>query len=161
MFTLAARGLTALFCFAALAMAAGDGRIEYPQSKRGDQVDLLHGVEVADPYRWLEDDVRTSPDVAEWVAAQNKVTEAYLSAIPEREAIRGRLTDLWNYVQYSAPMKKGGRYYFFKNDGLQNQAVLYAADSLDAEPRVLIDPNAWSPDGTVALAGLSFSDDGR
>lgn len=160
MFTHAARGLTAILVFAALA-AAGDGRLDYPQTKQVDHVDVLHGVKVADPYRWLEDDVRTSPEVAAWVAAENKVTDAYFAAISERDAIRRRLTELWNYAQYSSPMKKGGRYYFFKNDGLQNQSVLYMADTLDGEPRVLLDPNRWSKDGTIALSGLSFSDDGR
>ena len=160
MFTHAMRGLTAILFFAALAMA-DDGRLDYPKTKQVDHVDVLHGVKVADPYRWLEDDVRTSPEVAAWVADENKVTDAYLAAIPQRDAIRRRLTELWNYAQYSAPMKKGGRYYFFKNDGLQNQSVLYMADTLDCEPRVLIDPNTWSKDGTIALSGLSFSDDGR
>ena len=116
---------------------------------------------MADPYRWLEADIRTSPEVADWVAAENKVTAAYLEAIPQRAAIRRRLTELWNFAQYSSPMKEGGRYYYFKNDGLQNQAVLYVMDSLDGQPRVLLDPNQWSKDGTIALAGLGFSDDGR
>ena len=116
---------------------------------------------MADPYRWLEDDVRNSKAVAEWVAAENKVTQGYLAAIPQREAIRRRLTELWNFAQYSSPRKEGGRYYYFKNDGLQNQAVLYVTDSLDGEPRVLLDPNQWSKDGTIALAGLGFSDDGK
>jgi prolyl oligopeptidase len=141
--------------------AAGDGPLRYPETRRTDQVDVYHGTRVADPYRWLEDDVRHSPEVAAWVAAQNKVTSAYLSAIPQREAIRKRLTELWNYPKYSAPHKEGGRYFFSKNDGLQNQYVLYTMESLDGTPRVLIDPNKWSKDGTVALAGLSFSDDGK
>ncbi|RMG42122.1 MAG: S9 family peptidase [Planctomycetota bacterium] len=136
-------------------------KIEYPHTRRVDHVDVLHGVRVPDPYRWLEADVRESPEVAAWVEAQNRVTFAYLESIPEREAIRRRLTELWNYEKYGAPFKRGGRYYFFKNDGLQNQDVLYVMDSLDAEPEVLIDPNTWSKDGTVALAGIAFSDDGR
>ena len=122
---------------------------------------MLHGVKVADPYRWLEDDVRNSKEVADWVAAENKITFDYLEAIPQREKIRRRLTELWNFAQYSGAMKEGGRYYFFKNDGLQNQSVLYRLDSLDGEPKVLIDPNKWSKDGTIALQGLSFSDDGK
>ncbi len=144
-----------------LALAGEDGRIEYPQTRRVDHVDLYFGVKVADPYRWLEADVRTSPEVAQWVAAENKVTAAYLDSIPQRPAIRRRLAELWNFPQYSSPMKEGGRYYYFKNDGLQNQAVLYVMDSLDAQPQVLLDPNRWSKDGTVALNGLAFSDDGR
>ena len=116
---------------------------------------------VADPYRWLEDDVRESPDVAAWVEAQNKVTFGYLKQIPQREAIEKRLTELWDYEKFGTPFKRGGRYYFYKNNGLQNQSVLYTQASLDAEPEVFLDPNGWSEDGTVALAGISFSDDGR
>jgi prolyl oligopeptidase len=141
--------------------AADDGPLHYPETRRLDHVDVYHGTEVPDPYRWLEADVRQSPDVAGWVAAQNRVTFGYLEAIPERAAIRRRLAELWNYERYSAPFKRGGRYYFLKNDGLQNQSVLYTQDSLDAQPRVLIDPNQWSKDGTMALAGMAFSDDGR
>jgi prolyl oligopeptidase len=133
----------------------------YPQAKRGDRVDDYHGVKVADPYRWLEDDVRTSKEVADWVAAENRVTFKYLESIPDREKIRRRLTELWNFERYSPPFKEGGRYYYLKNDGLQNQDVLYVLDSLDAEPRMLIDPNSWSKDGTLALSGMSFSDDGK
>jgi prolyl oligopeptidase len=126
-----------------------------------DHVDVYHGTRVADPYRWLEEDVRTSEEVAEWVAAQNAVARAHLDALPMREAIHKRLTELWNYDRYSTPTERGGRYFFTKNDGLQNQSVFYVADPLDAEPRVLLDPNTWSDDGTVALSGTSISDDGR
>ncbi len=135
--------------------------LEYPQTRRVDQVDIYHGTKVADPYRWLEDDARESKDVAAWVAAENKVTFAYLRNIPQLESIRRRLTELWNYPKYSSPFKEGGRYFFFKNDGLRNQSVLYTMDSFEGEPRVLLDPNKWSKDGTVALAGLEVSDDGR
>ncbi|OAI47810.1 prolyl endopeptidase [Planctomycetaceae bacterium SCGC AG-212-F19] len=140
---------------------AADGPLSYPSTKRTDVVDVLHGVKVADPYRWLEDDVRKSKDVADWVEAQNKVTFGYLKAIPERDAIVKRLTELWNYERYSAPFKTGGRYFYTRNDGLQNQSVLYTLDSLDGEPRVLIDPNTWSKDGTVALGNISVSEDGK
>ena len=133
----------------------------YSPTKKIDHVDELHGVKVHDPYRWLEDDVRESKDVAEWVAAKNKETIAYLASIPQREAIKTRLTELWNYEKYGAPFKAGRRYFYVKNDGLQNQSVLYKLDSLDGEPSVLIDPNTWSKDGTVALGATSFSDDGR
>ena len=139
---------------------AGD-KMTYPGSKKIDHVDELHGVKVPDPYRWLEDDVRESKDVAAWVESQNKVTFAYLEALPQRDAIKKRLTELWNYEKYTAPSKVGGRYFYFKNDGLQNQSVLYKQPSLDAEPSVLIDPNKWSKDGTVALGATSFSDDGQ
>ncbi|NLE37585.1 MAG: S9 family peptidase, partial [Pirellulaceae bacterium] len=141
--------------------AAKPKRFAYPETPRGDVVDDYHGTRVADPYRWLEDDVRESKQVADWVAAQNRVTFDYLASIPEREAIRRRLTELWDYPKYGSPSKRGGRYYFMKNDGLQNQSVLYTMETLDDEPRVLIDPNQWSEDGTVALAGLAASDDGR
>ncbi len=133
----------------------------YPSSKKIDHVDELHGVKVPDPYRWLEDDVRESKDVAGWVEAENKVTFAFLESIPQRDEIKKRLTELWNYEKYSAPFKAGGRYFFFKNDGLQNQSVLYKQESLDSSPSVLIDPNSWSKDGTVALGTTSFSDDGK
>jgi len=140
---------------------AEDGRIDYPQVRRVDHTDDYHGTKVADPYRWLEDDVRQSEEVADWVAAENKVTFAFLESIPQREKIRRRLTELWDYAKYSSPLKKGGRYYYFKNDGLQNQSVLYTMDALDDMARVLIDPNQWSKDGTVALSGTAFSDDGK
>ncbi len=135
--------------------------LPYPKTSKVEQVDVYHGVSVSDPYRWLEDDVRTSDEVREWVEAQNKIAFGYLKEIPQRDAIESRLTKLWNYEKYSAPFKRGGRYYYFKNNGLQNQDVLYMQDRLDAEAAVLIDPNKWSEDGTVALAGLAFSDDGR
>ncbi|HEY4263584.1 MAG TPA: S9 family peptidase, partial [Schlesneria sp.] len=133
----------------------------YPNSKKIDHVDELHGVKVPDPYRWLEDDVRESKDVAAWVEAENKVTFAYLESIPQRKTIQKRLTELWNYEKFSAPSKSGGSYFFLKNDGLQNQSVMYKQDTLESEPSVLIDPNKWSKDGTVALGATSFSDDGR
>lgn len=150
----------ALNLLATNALAAGD-KMKYPESKQIDQADDLHGTKVADPYRWLEDDVRTSKDVANWVEAENKVTFDYLNALPQRDSIKKRLTELWNYEKYGAPFKSGGRYFYFKNDGLQNQSVLYKLESLDAPPVVLIDPNGWSKDGTVALGTTSFSDDGR
>lgn len=140
--------------------SAGD-KMSYPGSKKIDHVDELHGVKVPDPYRWLEDDVRESKDVAAWVEAENKVTFAYLESIPQRDAIKKRMTELWNYEKYSAPFKAGRRYFFLKNDGLQNQSVLYKLDTLDSTPSVLIDPNSWSKDGTVALGTTFFSDDGH
>jgi prolyl oligopeptidase len=145
----------------AAVVAADNGSLTYPQTKRIDHVDDYHGTKVADPYRWLEDDVRKSDDVKAWVEAENKVTEAYLKAIPEREAITKRLTELVNYEKYSTPFKVGGHYFYSKNDGLQNQSVVYTMDTLDGEPRVLLDPNKWSKDGTVALAGLAVSEDGK
>ena len=108
--------------------AADDGRLEYIETRRGDQIDDYHGAKVPDPYRWLEDDVRQSSEVAAWVKAQNEVTFGYLKSLPHREAIERRLTQLWNYQEFSAPSKVGGRYFFFKNDGLQNQDVLYVQE---------------------------------
>lgn len=142
-------------------LPAQEKTIVYPVTKTIDHVDELHGTSVPDPYRWLEDDVRESKDVAAWVEAQNKVTFDFLKSIPERDAIEKRLTALWNYEKISAPFKAGGRYYFSRNDGLQNQNVLFRQETLQSEPKVLIDPNTWSKDGTIALAGTAFSDDGR
>jgi prolyl oligopeptidase len=141
--------------------AGGDAPLVYPNTKRVDHVDDYHGVKVPCPYRWLEDDVRESKEVADWVAAENLVTEAYLSRIPQRLEIKRRLTELWNFEKYSAPFKVAKKYYVFsKNDGLQNQSVYYKQDSLTAEPSVLLNPNEWSKDGTIALTALAFSDDG-
>ncbi|HMP60371.1 MAG TPA: prolyl oligopeptidase family serine peptidase, partial [Gemmatales bacterium] len=145
----------------ALALAGDIKKGDYPPTRRLDQMDEHHGTKVADPYRWLENDVRGDKEVADWVAAQNKVAEAFLREIPERESIKKRLTEIWNYERYSAPFKQGSRYFFSKNDGLQNQSVLYVLEALEGEPRVLIDPNAWTKDGTQALSGLSVSDDGK
>ncbi len=131
----------------------------YPLARMGDVVDDYNGVKVADPYRWLEDP--DSPESRKWIKAQNKITYPFLRSIPQRKEIEKRLTELWNYEKYGMPQKKGGRYFFTKNDGLQNQSVLYVAESLDAEPRVLLDPNKLSKDGTIALAGRSISEDGK
>jgi prolyl oligopeptidase len=133
--------------------------IRYPATKREELVEELHGHKVSDPYRFLEDG--GSPETKAWIEAQNEVTFAYLEGIPEREAVKRRLTELVNYERYGLPFKKGGRYFWTKNDGLQNQAVLYVAETLDAEPRVLLDPNTFSEDGTVALTGVAASEDGR
>ena len=133
----------------------------YPNSERQDLVEDHFGVSVADPYRWLENDVREDPKVREWVTAQNVVTEAYLEQLPGRDFFRDRLRELYDYERYSLPEKKGGRYFYTKNDGLQNQSVLYVRDRLDGEARLLIDPNLWSQDGATALAEWTVSDDGR
>jgi prolyl oligopeptidase len=153
--------LTTVAISISIPASAEEGAIVYPETKRIDHVDTYHGTEVPDPYRWLEDDVRESQEVADWVAAQNEVSFGYLETLPDREAIEERITALWNYEKYSAPFRKGGRYYHYKNDGLQNQSVLYIRDSLDDTPQVLIDPNGWSADGTVALGSTAFSDDGK
>jgi prolyl oligopeptidase len=134
-------------------------RIVYPTANRGEQVDDYHGVKVADPYRWLED--LDSQPTRDWVAAENRVTTDYLAAIPEREPIRKRLTELWNYERYSVPARHGGRYFFSRNDGLQNQNVLYRVDALDGEPKLVLDPNTLSADGTIAATDWSISEDGK
>ena len=124
-----------------------------------DVVDDYHGTKIADPYRWLEDP--DSEKTRAWIAAQNRTTRAFLDAVPERAPIRKRLEELWNYARWSAPVKKGGRYFFSKNDGLQAQPVYCVATSLDAAPRVLLDPNLLSKDGTVALGVVAPSEDGK
>ncbi len=151
--------VTMMFLSAGRLVAQQD--ITYPETRTVEHVDDYHGTQVPDPYRWLEDDVRTSQEVADWVAAENKVTFAYLEAIPQREHIRQRLTQLWDYEKYGSPFKAGGRYYYSHNSGLQNQSVIFTMETLESKPRVLLDPNSWSEDGTVALAGMAFSDDGK
>jgi prolyl oligopeptidase len=139
--------------------APAQDKLKYPEAKKVNQTDNYFGMTVADPFRWLED-----PDSAEtkaWVEAENKLTFSYLDTIPERARIKSRLTELWNYEKYSAPFKEGGRYFYYKNDGLQNQFVLYVADSISDKGRILLDPNALSTDGTVALSGIAVSDDGN
>lgn len=134
-------------------------KLQYPVAKKVDQIDDYHGTKVADPYRWLED--TESAETKAWIEAQNKVTFDYLATIPQREQIKKRLTELWNYEKYSAPFKAGKNYFYYKNDGLQNQSVLYIADSISDPGRVFLDPNKLSADGTAALAGTSFTDDGK
>ncbi len=148
--------LTGLFTSAA---PAGAQTLQYPTARKSDVVDEYHGTRVPDPYRWLEDP--DSPESRAWIEAQNRLTEAYLAAIPARTTIRDRLKKLWNYPKYGTPFRKGGRYFFFKNDGLQNQSVLYKQASLTTQPETLLDPNLLSEDGTVALSTLAVSDDGR
>jgi prolyl oligopeptidase len=138
---------------------APTSHLPYPKTKTVDQVDDYFGTKIADPYRWLED--LDSPETAAWVKAEDDVTFNFLEQIPARKKIKARLTHFWDYEKYGVPFKEGGRYFFSKNDGLQPQAVIYVTEALDAEPRVLIDPNKLSPDGTVALAGLDISDDGK
>ncbi len=140
-------------------MPHSDKPIIYPTTSQVESFDDYHGTQVADPYRWLEDP--DSEETKAWVEAENKVTFDFLQEIPVREQIKQRLTVLWDYEKFGIPFKEGNRYFYFKNDGLQNQSVLYTQTSLDAEPRVLLDPNKLSEDGTVALAGLSISEDGN
>jgi len=135
--------------------------LTYPDTARGDTVDPQFGVDVADPYRWLEDDVRVNPKVADWVAAQNKVTDAYLATLPGRDTFKKRMTELYNYERFGLPTKAGTRYFYTRNDGLQPQSVLYVRDGLKGEGRVLIDPNLWAKDGATALAEWNPSEDGK
>ncbi len=142
-------------------------QITYPATPKNEQVDNYHGTVVADPYRWLENS--DSEETKAWIDAQNKITFEFLGEIPARDKIKQRLTKLWDYEKYGTPFKEGEslqdgsteRYFYFKNNGLQNQSVLYTLKSLDDEPQVLLDPNKLSADGTVALSGLSISDDGK
>lgn len=132
---------------------------DYPETEKVDHVDEYFGTEVSDPYRWLEND--TSAATEDWVTKQNELTFSYLEGIPFRDAIKERLTELYDYERVSAPFKKGDYYYYFKNEGLQNQSVMYRKATLDGEPEVFLDPNTFSEDGTISLAGRSFSDDGK
>ena len=132
---------------------------KYPKTKKVDTVDVYFGTKVSDPYRWLEDD--NSKETAEWVKQENAVTYDYLSKIPFREKVKTRLTQLWNYEKISAPVKHGAYYYFYKNDGIQNQSVLYKQKDLGSEATVALDPNKLSTDGTVALGGTGFDKKGK
>jgi prolyl oligopeptidase len=144
--------------FAAALNAQAPARLVYPQAAKGTQVDDYHGTSIADPYRWLEN--TDSPETKAWVTAENNLSMSYLNAIPERTAIRDRLTKLWDYPKYVVPTKVGDRLFFLENSGLQNQSILYVRDG-DRPARVLIDPNTLSADGTVALSGSRPSPNGR
>jgi len=133
--------------------------ITYPPARKSDQVDDYHGVKVADPYRWLED--LDSVETRGWVEAENKLTFGFLNEIPARRKIKDRLTKLWNYEKFGVPFKEGQNYFYLRNSGLQNQSVLYTVTSLEGQPKLLLDPNTLSADGTVALSGTSVSDDGK
>ncbi len=134
--------------------------ILYPETRTDESVsDNYFGTEVADPYRWLEDD--NSDETARWIEAQNKITFTYLENIPQRNAIKERLTEMWDYEKVSAPFKRGEKYYFYKNEGLQNQSALYSSDELRGEAKVILDPNTFSEDGTVALSGTYFNHEGN
>ncbi len=148
--------ITALASITAFAMI---DRLTYPQTRKADVVDDYFGNPVSDPYRWLED--TDSAETRAWIEAQNKLTFGFLATVRERESIKKRLTKLWNYERFGIPAKEGGLYFFTRNSGLQNQAVLYVASSLDAEPRILLDPNTLSKDGTIALGSWSPSPDGK
>jgi prolyl oligopeptidase len=153
------RLLSTLFAILVVSSVVIAQQIQYPTTRRVDHVDAYHGVKVPDPYRWLEDD--NSAETAAWVEAQNKITFGYLEKIPLRKPLLERIRSLNDYEKYSAPSRKGPYFFFSKNAGLQNQSVLYIQKGLDGEPEVLIDPNAWSPDGTVRLSAFAPSKDAR
>jgi len=133
--------------------------MKYPVAKRGDVVDDYHGTKIADPYRWLED--TDSPETAQWIAEENRLTREYLATIPQRARYKDRLTTLFNYERFTGVEKAGSHYLITRNDGLQNQDVLYVADSLHGKERMLLDPNILRADGTAALAGVEPSKDGK
>ncbi len=149
----------ALLLVASRLAGAQSPTLSYPAARQADQTDVLHGVAVADPYRWLED--TDSPETRAWIEAQNALTFGFLAAIPERQRIAARLTGLWNYARYGVPFKEGGRYFWFENSGLQNQSVLYTQQGRNGGARVLLDPNTLSEDGTVALTSTEPSRNGR
>ncbi|HEY5021149.1 MAG TPA: prolyl oligopeptidase family serine peptidase, partial [Gemmatimonadaceae bacterium] len=151
--------LATLVALASLSFPASAQRLDYPSTRKTDQVDTYFGVPVADPYRWLEDE--NSPETAKWVEQENTVTFGYLDKIPYRAAIKSRLETLINYPRFGAPQRKGDYYIYTKNDGLQNQSVLYIQKGLDGKPDVLLDPNTFTADGTSRLAGFNPSKDGR
>lgn len=141
--------------------AATAAALAYPDTRRTDLSETQFGTPVADPYRWLENDVRTDAEVRGWVEAQNRVTDSFLETLPGREALKARMTQLYDYERTAAPVKKGGRYFYQRNNGLQNQSPLYVRDSLTGTPRLLIDPNTWAADGATALAEWVPSEDGK
>jgi prolyl oligopeptidase len=135
--------------------------VNYPKTKTVPVVDEQFGVKVADPYRWLEDDVRVNPEVADWVKAQNAVTDQYLDTLPGKQVLAAQMKTLFDYERFGLPEKAGGQYFFTRNDGLQNQAVLYVRKGLTGKDRVLIDPNAWAKDGATALDSWVPSKNGK
>ncbi|MDZ4753955.1 MAG: prolyl oligopeptidase family serine peptidase [Phycisphaerae bacterium] len=161
-------GIGRLSCLIGIAALAACGttasqkaplaRLNYPPAKTVEVTDVYHGTTVSDPYRWLEE---YSDETNRWIDEEEALARGYLDAIPERAAIKAKLEKLWNYERFGLPEKAGNRYIYSRNDGLQNQSVVYVADSLNGAPRVLIDPNTMSADGTVALGGVSVSDDGK
>ena len=148
-----------LFMMLSPALALAEDALKYPLTRKEDVSEMIHGVKIDDPYRWLEDD--NAEETKAWVKAQNEVTFGYLKSLPKRDAIEARLTELWNYERVGMPFRHGGRWFFTHNSGLQNQSVLMTADSLDGEPRLLLDPNAMSKDGTTSLKDYEPSEDGK
>ena len=148
----------ALVSLAGLLLAA-DKPFKYPERPKSDQIDDYFGTKVADPYRELEN--VDADGTKKWIEAENKLTFDYLATIPERKKIKDKMTALWNYEKFTVPFHDGGRYFFSKNTGLQNQNVVFTSDKLPDTGKVLIDPNTLSKDGTIALAGMNVTDDGK
>jgi prolyl oligopeptidase len=153
------RKQTLILAAMVLVMTETFAQAPYPATRKVDTADNYFGTKVSDPYRWLEDD--NSAETKDWVKKENDVTNAYLAKIPFRADVKRRLEELWNYPKYTSPFKKGNYYYYYKNDGLQNQSVLYRQNAIDAEPEVFLDPNKLSTDGTAALASIEFSKSGK
>src|SRR5437879_4094736 len=141
------------------AAGAGAAPLAYPSANRANHIDDYHGIKVADPYRWLED--IDSPETRKWVEAEAKLADDYLAGIPGRQAIAARLKKIWNYERWSDPFRRGTNWFFTHNNGLQNQAVLFVTTDLEKPPRILLDPNRLSKDGTVALQAMAVTDDGK
>lgn len=150
-----------LACAASVIQAQDMKPIEYPETRRGDVVETLFGETIADPWRWLENDVRSDPEVADWVARQNAVTDAYLATLPGRGWFEEKIRALTDYERFGIPVKAGGRYFYTRNTGLQPQAQLFVRKGLNGKPRLLLDPNLWAEDGATALDAWKPSDDGR
>ena len=150
-------GFFAVTFFAALPILA-TVQLKYPQADRGDHVDHYHGTQVADPYRWLEE--IDSSQTRSWVQAQRALSSGYLAALPQRAQIGERLQTIWNFERWTVPVKHGPNWFYTRNDGLQNQAVLFVSNDPGTDGRVLLDPNTLSTDGTVSLREMAVSDDG-
>ena len=149
------RKFFAVFMGVAMMASISFCQLKYPDTKKVTQTDNYFGTKVSDPYRWLEDD--KSDETAAWVTAENKITQDYLSKIPFREQVRKRLEEMWNYPKYTSPFKEGQYYYYYKNDGLQNQSILYRQAGLNGTQEIFIDPNTMSKDGTAAVSTPSFT----
>ena len=157
--TASALGAALLVAAAAACQPTPQPTMTYPTTSQRDVVDDYFGTKVPDPYRWMED--LDAPEVADWVAAQNRVTFDYLDTLPMRARFKQRITELWDYPKVSVPVREGGRHFYTKNSGLQRQAPLYVRASLTSEPALVLDPNVVSPDGTVSLQQWSPSPDGK
>lgn len=151
----------ALFAVSAVAVSAQDMKLTYPQTSKGEIAETQFGERIADPYRWLENDVRTDPAVAAWVEQQNGVTQAYLSELPQRDWLSQRIKALMDYERFGLPQKAGANYFYMRNSGLQNQSQLFVRQGLNGTPRLLLDPNGWAKDGATALADWEPSDNGK